>query len=300
MNMNTSNQVNAYGTRVSDSNKTCRSYRSNQNNEDTATRSYRNFLNQVNPAIKALSIIVCICILSFALDYVTFLSFSLFTLILTWTFGVFNWRKWLLLLIPFTFLAFGYFMTAILFPNQASIKEHVLFSWGFIQLHASTLQHAVALALRPLTYCMLSLLFILTTEPVVFIFSLMQQCKLSPKLAYGILAGYRFLPLFRQELTIIQQAHRIRGAGPKQNKIANFFYNIKRSTIPLFASAIRKSERLAVAMISRGFTGDKNRDYYVKLHITWRDWLFFGIMLCGVVAAYTLSYSVGTLNWVGR
>lgn len=296
MNMSTSKQINAY-TPTSPSSASV----APESARNITKNSYHNFLNQVNPAIKALSVIVCICILSLALDYVTFLSFSLFTLILTWTFGVFNWRKWLLLLIPFIFLAFGYFMTAIFFPNQTTIDEqHVLFSWGFVQLHASTLQHAIALALRPLAYCMLSLLFILTTEPVVFIFSLMQQCKLSPKLAYGILAGYRFLPLFRQELSIIQQAHRVRGAGPKQNKITNFFYNIKRSTIPLFASAIRKSERLAVAMISRGFTGDKNRDYYVKLQVTWRDWLFFGIMLCGVVAAYTVSYSMGTLNWVGK
>lgn len=295
MNMTTSEQINAYTP-----NSTSVTSVTPEGARNITNYSYRSFLNQVNPAIKALSVIICICILSFALDYVTFLSFSLFTLLLTWTFGVFNWRKWLLLLIPFIFLAFGYFMTAILFPNQASIDEQLLFSWGFVQLHASTLQHAIALALRPLAYCMLSLLFILTTEPVVFIFSLMQQCKLSPKLAYGILAGYRFLPLFRQELSIIQQAHRIRGAGPKQNKLTNFFYNIKRSTIPLFASAIRKSERLAVAMISRGFTGDKNRDYYVKLQVTWRDWLFFCIMLCGVVAAYTLSYLVGTLNWIGK
>lgn len=263
--------------------------------------SYRSFLNNVNPAMKAFSIIICICSLSFSQDYITFLSFSLFTLILTWMFGIFSWRKWILLLIPFVFLAFGYFMTAILFPSKSLLDEqHIVFSWGFIQLNTSTLQHAIALALRPLAYCMLSLLFILTTEPIVFIFSLMQQCKLSPKLAYGILAGYRFLPLFRQELTIIQQAHRIRGAGPKQNKIDTFFYNIKRNTIPLFASAIRKSERLAVAMISRGFTGDKNRDYYVKLHITWRDWLFFSLMLCCVAAAYLLSYSIGTLNWIGK
>lgn len=295
MNMTTSEQINAYTP-----NSTSVTSVTPEGARNITNYSYRSFLNQVNPAIKALSVIICICILSITLDYVTFLSFSLFTLLLTWTFGVFNWRKWLLLLIPFIFLAFGYFMTAILFPNQASIDEQLLFSWGFLQLHASTLQHAIALALRPLAYCTLSLLFILTTEPVVFIFSLMQQCKLSPKLAYGILAGYRFLPLFRQELSIIQQAHRIRGAGPKQNKLTNFFYNIKRSTIPLFASAIRKSERLAVAMISRGFTGDKNRDYYVKLQVTWRDWLFFCIMLCGVVAAYTLSYLLGTLNWIGK
>ena len=296
MNMTTSEQINAYTP-----NSTSVTSVAAEGAGNITNNSYRSFLNQVNPAIKALSIIVCICILSFAMDYVTFLSFSLFTLILTWTFGVFNWRKWLLLLIPFTLLAFGYFMTAVLFPNQASIDDqHVIFSWGFLQLYDSTLQQAIALALRPLTYCMLSLLFILTTEPIVFIFSLMQQCKLPPKLAYGILAGYRFLPLFRQELTIIQQAHRIRGAGPKQSKIIAFFYNIKRNTVPLFASAIRKSERLAVAMISRGFTGDKNRDYFVKLHVTWRDWLFFGIMLCGVTFSFLLSYSMGTLNWVGK
>lgn len=80
---------------------------------------------------------------------------------------------------------------------------------------------SMSLALRSLCFIGLSLLFAFTTDPTKFMLSLMQQVRLSPKLTYGILAGYRFVPTFKHELDLLKKAHRIRGLGrAKDGEIA--------------------------------------------------------------------------------
>lgn len=69
-----------------------------------------------------------------------------------------------------------------------------------------------------------------TTDPILFMLSLVQQCKLSPKLAYGVIAGFRFLPLLKDEVQLIQQAHKIRG-GAAENGFKEKISALKRYTI---------------------------------------------------------------------
>lgn len=144
----------------------------------------------------------------------------------------------------------------------------------------------ISLSLRVLCFSTLSLLFIFTTEPTKFILSLMQQCKLPPKLAYGILAGFRFLPTFKDELFIIRSAHQIRGVS-RAKTIKDHFAQMRRYAIPLLASAIRKAERTAIAMESKGFTGNKNRSFYKTMVVSKTDWVFVLLM---VVAFFCFSY----------
>ena len=64
--------------------------------------------------------------------------------------------------------------------------------WSFAGFEVMDEQWATALSLsfRVMAFSTLSLMFAFTTDPVKFIMSLMQQLKLSPKLAYGIMVGY--------------------------------------------------------------------------------------------------------------
>lgn len=135
-------------------------------------------------------------------------------------------------------------------------------------------------------------MFILTTDPTRFILSLVQQCKLPPKIAYGVLAGYRFLPLFREELRILQNAHRIRGL-PRARGIRNRLQQLRRYLIPLLASAIRKAERAALAMESKGFTGSKERTYYTEIKIRLQDWLLVLILIGTLGISYWISWNLG-------
>ena len=51
-----------------------------------------------------------------------------------------------------------------------------------------------------------------------FIMSLMQQLKLSPKLAYSLLVGYQFLPVLKEEFIQIRQVQQLRRPQQRQGR----------------------------------------------------------------------------------
>lgn len=162
-------------------------------------------------------------------------------------------------MLPFVLGAFGYLWTTIVFGAETGGTV----IWSFFGWDVTDKQWALALSLsfRVLAFSSLSLLFALTTDPVKFVMSLMQQLKLSPKLAYGVLVGYQFLPVLKDEFFQIQQAHRLRGAAVEKHWWQRLL-GIRRVIIPMLAGAVRKAERSAFAMEARGFTGESRKEYY--------------------------------------
>ena len=54
----------------------------------------------------------------------------------------------------------------------------------------------------------------------------------------------------------------------------------------MLVAAIRRAERLALAMDSRGFDSGVKRSHFRELRMSWRDWLTMAVAL--VVAAAAL------------
>lgn len=109
-----------------------------------------------------------------------------------------NCKFWLLTMIPFSITAFGYLWTTVLF--FAETEGTIIWTWKSIVVTDEQLSRAFSLAFRVLAFSSISLLFALTTKPMTFIMSLMQQFRLSPKLAYGIMVGYQFSPVVKEKL----------------------------------------------------------------------------------------------------
>ncbi|KON89551.1 thiamine permease [Sporosarcina globispora] len=251
-------------------------------------------LHEFNPSIKALTVVVCVLVLSIFFDPVTpFLTLAV-TAAATFIFGRVSFRRWILLFSPFIFMALIYIWSALVF-SKAIEGETILWTWGIFTLTEESFQRALSLGMRVLSFTSLSLLFMLTTKPAEFLLSLMQQCRLPPKLAYGIMAGYRFLPLIKEEFDIIRNAHRIRGV-PKARTLSEKLAELKRYAVPLLAGAIRKAERTAMAMESKGFTGDRNREFYHKISVSWKDWAFFAFFIAVVLASAYVSWLFGFLQ----
>lgn len=200
--------------------------------------------------------------------------------------------------VPFLFLVLGLAWMTMLYTNERFSDGDVLFHIFMFDIQVGSVLTAISLALRSLCFVSLSLLFALTTDSTKFMLSLMQQCKLPPKITYGILAGYRFLPTFKQEFDTIRKAHRIRGLG-RATGIKGKLYQFRRYIIPLLANGIRRAERVAIAMESKGFTGDSDRTYYRELKVKKRDWLFLLMMVGVFLGIMTLSYYLGYLNIMG-
>ena len=56
----------------------------------------------------------------------------------------------------------------------------------------------------------------------------------------------------------------------------------------MLVSAIRRAERLALAMDARGFDSGIRRTHFRELRVTWRDWLTVAFALAVAVAAIAL------------
>lgn len=252
------------------------------------------FLHQLNPTMKAFTIVIIVILLALIFDPITPSILFLCTIILMFVGGKVNWKRYFLYLLPFLLFAFGMFWTTLIFAKQPDLPGQTITILTFDFPRESFIV-ALALAVRVLSVAALSLLFIFTTNIVHFILSLIQQLKLSPKIAYGVLAGYRFLPMMKDELKVIREAHRIRGVN-QVSTIRGKWSQYKRYAIPLLASAIRKAERTAIAMESKGFTGDRSRTFLKQFTVSGKDWLFLVIMLTLYAVAVYTSYSLGFLK----
>jgi len=253
------------------------------------------FLHQLNPSMKALTVVIVVVLLALIFDPITPSLLLVSTIVVTFIGGKVSWKKYCLYFLPFVLFSFGMLWTTLIFAKQPEHPVQMVNILTF-EFPKESVMVALSLALRVVSVASISLLFLFTTNVVHFILSLMQQFKLPPRIAYGVLAGYRFLPLMKNELTIIRDAHRIRGVSQART-IKEKWGQYKRYAIPLLASAIRKAERTAIAMESKGFIGDRNRTYFRQFTITKNDWLFLTLMLTLYAGAAYISYALGYLRF---
>ncbi|MFD2705806.1 energy-coupling factor transporter transmembrane component T family protein [Salibacterium lacus] len=240
------------------------------------------FLQKVNPSLKLGAVLVIIIMMVPVFDPWTPLFLFGCTITMIIALGGVSFRFLGLLLLPFLLFAFSFVWIQVVFPDERG--STILFTIGSLPVSLENVSTGVSLGMRALVFGSWSLLFVLTTEPSRFMLSLIQQCKLPPRFGYGMMAAYRFLPLFRDELRQIRTAHRIRGLGEKRG-----LGQMKRYFIPLMAGAIRKAERTAVAMESKGFDGSRNRTFYHRIHWNRYDAYFTGLFLLLLTAVWFVS-----------
>jgi energy-coupling factor transport system permease protein len=112
--------------------------------------------------------------------------------------------------------------------------------------------YGATMTLRLLAILSASAMFVLTTDPAQFVRALIHQARVSPRIAYSVFAAYRFVPLLQVEFETIRAAHQMRG-GVGSGGPFGWIREMVGYAIPLMASAVRKGERVALAMESRGF-----------------------------------------------
>ncbi|WP_243740293.1 energy-coupling factor transporter transmembrane component T family protein [Aureibacillus halotolerans] len=252
-------------------------------------------LSHYNPSVKAAVIIVAVLCLAFFFDPVTPAIVFVGTVVLTFVWGKVPLKPWLLMMSPFLFIAVGYVWTTIVFAKPSD--GPVLWQMGSFAVTLDAVLRGCALSIRVLAVASLSLLFAFTTDATKLLLSLMQQCRLSPKLAYGIMAGYRFLPLFKDEWKTLQNARRVRGMGASKRGISSLFTAFQ-DAIPLLASAVRRAEQTAMAMESKGFTGGA-RTFYHEVNVTMKDSWFAGAIVLLFVLAIAISMWTGMFTLFG-
>ncbi|KAA6447312.1 energy-coupling factor transporter transmembrane component T family protein [Bacillus swezeyi] len=238
-------------------------------------KSNHSLLSKLNPSAKLFSHLLAMCILMAVSDP----KATLFIWLLAVSIGVF-FGGWTLAYLAKRLLPYLMFFILVFWMMAAFGKgEETLWQWAWFHVTKESVSNGLTIALRMLGFVTYGLLFTSTTDLTQFIMSLIHQCRLSPKWAYGLLAGFRFVPLFQSELAQKKAAHKIRGYKQK-----NSWKAFIRYSLPLFSQGIRKSERIAIAMEARGFTGTRDRTYYQTTRLSVKD----GAYLAGLLFAVTV------------
>ncbi|TWT00953.1 energy-coupling factor transporter transmembrane protein EcfT [Planomicrobium sp. CPCC 101079] len=250
----------------------------------------QHLLHDMNPSVKFVLVTGSMLTLAFFFNPWTPAIFWLAIVFMQIFLSRMDWKLWCLMMLPFTLGSFGYLWTTLVFG--AHDNSEVIWTVAGISVTEEQWQHALSLSFRVMALSTLSLMFAMTTDPVKFVMSLMQQLKLSPKLAYSVMVSYRFLPVLIDEFIQIQQAQRLRGVIVEKHWWQRLS-NMRRLLLPMLAGAVRKAERAAFAMEARGFTGAPRTEFFHPVTVTRTDILmavlFFMVLVGSCAGGILLS-----------
>jgi len=232
-------------------------------------------MDRLNPGYKFLTLIIASLILSISYNIRLNLLVFLISFAATAFTPSVNKKRMLFGMLPFFLAAAGMFMSGFLFPSAAEAAGTAGILGGRT-VYVTSWDSAMKLSSRVLAFGGIGMLFALTTNSMDFIMSLMQQFRLPPKFAYGLLAAYHFFPVVRSEYGIVRAALAVRGvkAGPLSRK----------RIFPMLVHALERSENIAMAMESRGFDNDAPRGVAFLVSLRKVDFFFLFATTAGMIA----------------
>ena len=188
--------------------------------------------------------------------------------------------------------------TAVL--NMLFVDGRTLWQWWIIRITAEGLQTAAFMAVRIICLIAGTSLLTYTTSPIVLTDGI--ERLLSPlkrfrmpvhELAMMMTIALRFIPTLVEETDKIMSAQKARGADMESGGLVQRAKALVPILIPLFVSAFRRADELAMAMECRCYRGGEGRTRMKQLKIASRD------IAASVVMAACLG-SVIALNLVIR
>ncbi len=172
--------------------------------------------------------------------------------------------------IRFLFRGIKSIMVIILFTVFLNVfltqGERVLWEWGFLVVSVEGILMAVKMCIRLILLIISSSLLTLTTTPIQltdgieFLLKPFQKIGVpSHEIAMMMSISLRFIPTLLEETDKIIKAQQARGADFESGNLLERSKNLIPILVPLFISAFRRADELAMAMESRCYRGDYHR-----------------------------------------
>ncbi|WLR50993.1 energy-coupling factor transporter transmembrane protein EcfT [Bacillus tianshenii] len=234
-------------------------------------------IHQMDPRSKLSAIFLFVFVVFLANNTLTYGILGLFTIAVV-----------LLSKIPFSFLIRGlkpilWIILFTVFLHLFMTKEgSVLVDLGWLKIYEGGVEQGVFISLRLLFLIMVTTLLTLTTTPIEITDGM--ESLLSPfkriglpahELALMMSISLRFIPTLMQETEKIMKAQTARGVDFSGGPLKERLKAIVPMLVPLFISAFRRAEDLALAMEARGYRGDAGRTKLRELSWGAKDSLAF-------------------------
>lgn len=231
------------------------------------------FVHKLDPRSKLLFVFIFIIAVFLANNTITYAVLLAFTLLVIFSSKI---RLYFLLsgLKPILFLIVFTMLMHIFFTKDGSL----LVNWGFIKVYSEGVRQGVYISTRFLVLVLITSILTLTTSPISItdgmedLLGPLKRIKLPVhELALMMSISLRFIPTLMDETDKILKAQLARGSDISSGTIQQRIKAIIPLLVPLFVSAFKRAEDLAIAMEVRGYRGGEGRTRYRQLTWSWRD-----------------------------
>jgi energy-coupling factor transport system permease protein len=178
--------------------------------------------------------------------------------------------------------------------NMFFIEGEALWHWAFLTITREGLVTAVIMSVRIICLIAGTSLLTYTTSPIALTDGLERLMGPLKKLHFPVhelammmTIALRFIPTLIEETDKIMSAQKARGADMESGGLMQRARALVPVLIPLFVSAFRRADELALAMECRCYRGGEGRTRMKQLHMGGADAvcaLFSLLCLAGVIA----------------
>lgn len=198
-------------------------------------------------------------------------------------------------LTPVWFLIIFTFFLHIIVTKDGTLVFN-LFGW---KVYSGGVIQGIAISMRFFLLILVTSLLTLTTTPIEITDAIEQMLGPLKKvkfpvheLALMMSISLRFIPTLMQETDKISKAQASRGVDFRTGPFKERIKAVVPLLVPLFVSAFKRAEELAMAMEARGYQGGEGRSKLRELKIEQRDIWIYLLFLCVVVGLFwTRNYS---------
>ncbi len=202
--------------------------------------------------------------------------------------------------IPFSYMVKGLktifiLMLITMALNIFLTQGEVLWSWGFLHITKEGLIMAGRTGIRLVYLVLGASLMTLTTTPTKLtdaIEKLLNPLRVikvpAHEIAMMMSIALRFIPILMEETDKIMKAQMARGADFESGSLAKRIRALVPLLVPLFVSAFRRANDLALAMEARCYAGGEGRTQMKPLQYHGRDTAAYVILWAYLAAAILL------------
>lgn len=175
--------------------------------------------------------------------------------------------------------------------NMFFVDGHAVFQIGFFKLTYEGILLAIKMTVRIVCLIMGTSLLTYTTSPIALTDAIERLLKPLNKVHFPVhemammmTIALRFIPTLIEETDKIMSAQKARGADMESGNLLQRAKALVPILIPLFISAFRRAEELALAMECRCYRGGEGRTRMRQLFLQPMDFYMAGVTLVCFVA----------------
>lgn len=248
-------------------------------------------IHQLNPRVKILALLMMLAVLFIVQTFYALISLLLFAVLLLASSGV-PFSYFLRGIRPILYIAL-FALVIYFFFTKGGV---VLLRIGFITVESEGVREGLFVVTRLVALVLYSLLLTLTTTPLslthgmgYFLKPLKYIGLPTDEVAMIMSIALRFIPTLMEESQRLMRAQLSRGADFESGSIFRKAKNLVPLIVPLFISAFRRADELALAMEARGFRLGARRTRLHEDIIAPRDWSVLLVVAAALAAVLVLN-----------